>query len=99
MIIVTSERLSLLLILLVFIVSLFEFVPSVCVPSSWFCKSLFGSLSFNFKEKFWPCSCFFNHEYEGFLILMRGVVFALFVCHSFLDAMGDYQTEHRRELL
>jgi hypothetical protein len=33
------------------------------------------------------------------LILMRGVVFALFVCHSFLDAMGDYQTEHRRELL
>jgi hypothetical protein len=71
----------------------------VFVPSSWFCKYLSGSLSFNFKEKIWPCSCFLNHEYEDFLILMRVIVVVLFVCHSFLDAMGDCQTEHQGELL
>ncbi len=57
------------------------------VPSSWFCKSLSGSLSFNFKEMFWPCSCFLNHEYEDFLILMRVIVCSsqLLGCHGRLS--------------
>jgi hypothetical protein len=59
----------------------------VFVPSSWFCKSLTGSLSFNFKEKFWPCSFFLDHEYEDFLILMRVIVCLsqLLGCHGRLS--------------
>jgi hypothetical protein len=71
----------------------------VPVPSSWLYKCLSRSLSLTFKEKFLLCSGFCSREYEDFLILMRVTIVVSFVCHSFLDAMGDCQTEHQGKLL
>jgi hypothetical protein len=54
-----------------FLFFLSRFVPFVFLflPSS--VKSLSGSLSLTYKEKFQPCSGFLNCEYGDFLMLMR----------------------------
>jgi hypothetical protein len=67
-----------------FLFFLSRFVPFVFLflPSS--VKSLSGSLSLTYKEKFQSCSGFLNCEYGDFLMLMRVLIIRCYILQFFM---------------